>query len=240
MRGTIFNIMRFAVNDGPGIRTTVFLKGCPLSCWWCHNPEGLNPGIQVTYRAERCILCGSCIDRCPQHALQLDGTMVKRDDLRCLICGSCADECYLDARQVVGREIDTEELLAEVLKDRKFYDESGGGVTFSGGEPLLQHEFLVEVLEACKAHGLHTAIETSGLATREQLEEVRRWTDLFLFDVKLIDEERHKYFTGWSNVRILENLNHLVSCGASVVARVPLIPGVNDDDTSVNEVGRTL
>ena len=240
MRGTIFNIMRFAVNDGPGIRTTVFLKGCPLSCWWCHNPEGLHPGVEITYRVERCILCGSCIDRCPQRALLLDGAMVKRDDKQCLICGTCADECYLDARQVVGREIDVEELLAEVLKDRVFYDESGGGVTFSGGEPLLQHEFLMAALEACKTHGLHTAIETSGLATRDQLDEVRLRTDLFLFDIKLIDEERHKRFTGRSNARILENLNHLVARGANIVARVPLIPGVNDDDASVNDVGRTL
>jgi pyruvate formate lyase activating enzyme len=240
MRGTIFNIMRFAVNDGPGIRTTVFLKGCPLSCWWCHNPEGLHPGVEITYRVERCILCGSCIDRCPQRALRLDGEMIKRDVQHCLICGTCADECYLDARQVVGREIDVEELLAEVLKDRVFYDESGGGVTFSGGEPLLQHEFLMAALEACKAHGLHTAIETSGLATRDQLDEVRLRTDLFLFDVKLIDEERHKRFTGRSNARILENLNHLVTRGATIVARMPLIPGVNDDDVTVNDVGRTL
>ncbi len=240
VHGTIFNIMRYAVHDGPGIRTTVFLKGCPLSCPWCHNPEGLRGGIEIAYHVERCVLCGECVNHCPQHALTLEETRVSRDTQRCVVCGSCTDQCVMDARESIGREIGVEDLIAEVLKDRIFYDESGGGVTFSGGEPLHQFDFLLPALKACKANGLHTAVETSGLTTPDRLEEVCAYTDLFLFDVKLIDEERHKQLTGWSNVRIMENLRYLASRNASVAVRVPVIPGVNDDDENIRGLARLL
>ncbi len=238
--GTIFNVMRFAVNDGPGIRTTVFLKGCLLSCWWCHNPEGLHRGIEVAYRVDRCILCGECVDACPQRALALEETRVARDEAQCVLCGTCADACYAEAQERVGREISVQDLLQEILKDRVFYDESGGGVTFSGGEPLLQFNFLHAALMACKQQEVHTAVETSGLTSAEHLDQIRAVTDLFLFDVKIVDEERHKRFTGVSNARILENLRFLASAGAAVVVRLPLIPGVNDDDANITALAGLL
>jgi pyruvate formate lyase activating enzyme len=232
--------MRFAVNDGPGIRTTVFLKGCLLSCWWCHNPEGLHRGIEMAYRVERCTLCGECIDACPQRALGLEETRVVRDEDQCVVCASCATECYGGAHEQVGREISVEELLAELLKDRVFYDESGGGVTFSGGEPLFQYDFLLAALKACKGAGLHTVLETSGLAATDHLEQVRAYTDLFLYDVKVVDDERHKRLTGVSNHRIMENLRHLASAGTALTVRVPLIPGVNDDDGNLDGLAALL
>jgi pyruvate formate lyase activating enzyme len=240
VRGIIFDIMRFAVNDGPGIRTTVFLKGCLLSCWWCHNPEGLHRGIEMAYRVERCTLCGECIDACPQRALGLEETRVVRDEDQCVVCASCATECYGGAHEQVGREISVEELLAELLKDRVFYDESGGGVTFSGGEPLFQYDFLLAALKACKGAGLHTVLETSGLAATDHLEQVRAYTDLFLYDVKVVDDERHKRLTGVSNHRIMENLRHLASAGTALTVRVPLIPGVNDDDGNLDGLAALL
>jgi len=238
--GTIFDVMRFAVNDGPGIRTTVFLKGCLLSCWWCHNPEGLHRGIEVAYRVDRCILCGECVDACPHRALALEETRVVRDEAQCVLCGSCADACYTEAQERIGRDISVRDLLQEILKDRVFYDESGGGVTFSGGEPLLQFDFLLAALLACKEQEVHTAVETSGLTSTEHLDRIRAATDLFLFDVKLVDEERHKRFTGVSNTRILENLRFLASAGAAVVVRLPLIPGVNDDDVNIDALAELL
>lgn len=232
--------MRYAVNDGPGIRTTVFLKGCLLSCWWCHNPEGLHRGIEMAYRVERCTLCGECIDACPQRALALEETKVVRDEDQCVVCATCATECYGGAREQIGREITVEELLTELLKDRVFYDESGGGVTFSGGEPLLQYDFLLAALKASKEAGLHTVLETSGLAATDHLDQVCAYTDLFLYDVKMVDEERHKRFTGVSNHRILENLRHLASTDNAVTVRVPLIPGVNDDDGNIDALAALL
>jgi len=238
--GTIFNIMRFAVNDGPGIRTTVFLKGCLLSCWWCHNPEGLHQGIEVAYKADRCILCGACVDACPQRALTQEETRIVRDVPQCTVCATCVEVCYAEAQEHVGRTITVRELVAELLKDRVFYDESGGGVTFSGGEPMLQFDFLLAALMACKAHALHTVVETSGLAATDNLDRVRAYTDLFLYDLKLVGDERHKRFTGVSNGRILENLRFLAAAGTSVVVRVPLIPGVNDDDGNIDALAALL
>jgi pyruvate formate lyase activating enzyme len=235
--GTIFNIMRYAINDGPGIRTTVFLKGCPLECWWCHNPEGMTRQPEVAYRVGRCILCGDCIEACPHGALHLAETRVDRAPDLCAVCGTCADHCLTGARETVGREISVDDLLMEILKDRVFYDESGGGVTFSGGEPLLQAEFLAAMLKVCREHGLHTTIETSGYTSPANLELVMDHTELFLYDVKLINNDLHQHHTGVSNRIILQNLTALAARRKAVIVRVPVIAGVNDDAASIGAIG---
>ena len=236
MTGTIFNIMRFAVNDGPGIRTTVFLKGCPLACAWCHNPEGLQGGHEVAYRQERCARCGACVDACPEHALRATGEGIERSAELCVACGTCAGACVSGAREEMGRDITVDALLEELVKDRVFYDASGGGVTFSGGEPLMQFDFLVAALSACRAAGVRTAVETTGFAPAGKVLALVPLTDLFLYDVKFADEERHRKFTGVSNVRILENLRLLSEAGAPVIVRLPLVPGVNEDDENIRAI----
>ena len=237
MVGSVFDIMRYAVNDGPGIRTTVFLKGCPLECWWCHNPEGMAGDSEVAYRTERCLLCGDCVEACPQGALQrTDGRVERASDL-CVVCGTCADHCMTGARETVGRAMSVDELMGEILKDRVFYDESGGGVTFSGGEPLMQAQFLAAVLRKCRARGVHTTVETSGYTSPSNLELVMDHTDLFLYDVKMIDDELHQRHTGVSNRTILQNLAALAARRKPVIVRVPVIAGVNDNEESISAIG---
>jgi pyruvate formate lyase activating enzyme len=233
----VFDIRRFSVHDGPGIRTTVFLKGCPLRCSWCHNPEGLSAAPEVIWRAERCIRCGACITACPESALGWEGDTPALDAARCSRCGDCAEACYADAREVLGRTMTAAAVLAVAERDRVFYEESGGGVTFSGGEPLAQPEFLGELLAGCRARGLHTVLDTCGEAPWDAVDRVRRHVDLFLYDLKLVDDARHRRATGASNARILENLAALAGHGHAVVLRLPLVPGVTDDDHNVGAVG---
>lgn len=231
--GIVFNIMRYCVHDGPGIRTTVFLKGCPLRCSWCHNPEGQAPEIELTFRDDRCIRCGDCFAACPNGAVGFENEKYFVFREQCQRCGSCVDACAAGAREMVGSMMTAEEVLREILKDRSFFDESGGGVTFSGGEPLMNPEFLLALLEHCRQHGVHTAIETTGYAPWEVLEQVAEKTDLFLYDLKLMEPEAHFSFTGVSNELILQNLM-LLSCGGNeVIVRVPVIPAVNDHDVNI-------
>ncbi|MFH0992468.1 MAG: glycyl-radical enzyme activating protein [bacterium] len=240
MKGMIFNIMRYSVSDGPGVRTTVFLKGCPLKCQWCHNPESISPKMEIMLRPDRCIRCGDCVERCDHEAIvELEHGFIT-DRNKCIQCGKCVDACAADARVVVGREISTEELFQEIVKDRVFFDRSGGGVTFSGGEPLLQYEFLLSILELCKRHDLHTAIDTTGLTSPEILDSVSRYTDLFLYDFKIQDEAKHKEFTGVSNTLIKENLERLIEWQKEVIIRIPLIPGINDNAQHLHDAGRYL
>ncbi len=235
--GLIFDIKKFSIHDGPGIRTTVFFKGCPLNCWWCHNPESQSPRMEMLLRDNRCIQCGACIEACPHDAiLWLDGEPVT-DRALCAQCGTCQAACYADARERVGREMTVEQVMAEIKADVAFYDQSGGGVTFSGGEPLLQRDFLLDVLRACQDQDIHTALDTSGCAAWATLDEVRPCVDLFLYDLKVVDDEKHREFTGVSNRSILANLHALSERGHNIIIRVPVIPGINDDDETVRQIG---
>jgi pyruvate formate lyase activating enzyme len=230
-RGLITNMQRYSVHDGPGIRTTVFLKGCPLSCAWCHNPETISPRPELMVTAGCCIRCGQCLDVCPNHApVGLDFPEVKATVARadCLVCGACVEVCPADGRRVVGRSLSVPELLVEVLRDRVFFEESGGGVTFSGGEPMSQFDFLVAGVGACRQKGLHVAVDTSGFALRERFEELAPLVDLFLYDLKVLDDDRHQHFCGVSNRLILENLRWLSANHGNLWLRIPLVGGVND------------
>ncbi len=224
----IINITRYCTDDGPGIRTTVFLKGCPLSCAWCHNPESQKPGQEVLYTADKCVACGRCGAVCPQncHGV-IDGRHTFSRDL-CLSCGKCAAVCPTQALNMSGCSKGVEEVFEEVARDRVFYDASGGGVTVSGGEPLLQAEFTAALLNLCRQAGIHTAVETSGFGSASALQAVAEQSDLVLFDLKETDGQRHLSYTGVPLDPILANLRLLDSMGVKTVLRLPIIPGWND------------
>lgn len=235
--GHHFNIQRYAIHDGPGIRTTVFLKGCPLSCSWCHNAEGRAVDRELYLLPERCIQCGACLEVCPQPPPVGTDEDAAADRNRCVRCGQCVDVCPTGARQLAGWSVTVDELLDLLERDRPFYEESDGGVTFSGGEPLMQPEFLLACLAACRERGLHTAVDTSGYAPRDLMMEVATRTDLFLYDLKLLDDARHREYTGVPLAPILANLRDLVRAGAPIWLRVPLIPKVNDDLANLKAIG---
>lgn len=234
--GTIFNIQRFCINDGPGIRTTVFFKGCMLDCAWCHNPESKKSRPQLMLHAEKCIGCKECASVCPRglHSFADGAHTIDRES--CSACGSCADVC-VGALELCGYERAVDEVMAEVIKDEAFYKNSGGGMTLSGGEPFMQHEFALELLKAAKERGLHTCIETCGYVDTKILEKFIPYVDIFLWDIKETDDERHKQYTGVSNAKILGNLALLNEKGASVVLRCPLIPGYNLRDEHLYAIG---
>jgi pyruvate formate lyase activating enzyme len=244
-KGTLFDIKQFSIHDGPGIRTTVFLKGCPLRCWWCHNPEGQAMEPELILRPERCIGCGACLETCEQDAISQDEGRIVTDRERCTACGACVQVCYAEARSLVGRQVSVAEVMDAIERDTAFYDQSGGGVTISGGEPLAQPNFLRELLRACKNRRLHTTLDTCGCAPWEVVDSVRQYVDLFLYDLKLMDDERHRAFTGVSNRPILENLRRLAGEGhrplrqgsAQVILRLPIIPGINDDEENLRAMG---
>ncbi len=236
--GRVFDIKRFAVHDGPGIRTTAFFKGCPLSCPWCHNPEGQQFAPEIFLRPSRCIGCGACIHICPQSALSLPNGRVALDRERCDACGECTDACPSGALEAVGREVTTTELVAELARDRAFFAESNGGVTFSGGEPLGQPEFLLDLLHACRNHGIHTTVDTSGYALPDVIAAVAELADLFLYDLKLIEPTVHRRYTGVTNGPILANLRLLAAARARVIVRVPVIPGITDAEDNLDGIAR--
>jgi len=235
MTGRIFDIKRYSIHDGPGIRTTVFLKGCPLRCLWCHNPEGIDLAPELMHWPSRCSRCYACLAACPPGAISkaADGAIVV-DKKKCDLCGKCAEACLYDAMQVVGREMAVGDLVAEIERDRIFYEQSGGGATFSGGDPLAQPVFLEELLGVLRSRGIRTAIDTCGFTPAPLLEKIAAKADLVLYDLKVMDEAKHRELTGVSNGPILENLKRLAGNGTEVWVRIPLMAGVNDDDKNIN------
>jgi len=221
---TIFDIERNAFTDGPGIRTTVFFKGCNLRCAWCHNPESQSPHPQMLFDQQQCKGCGKCATVCPSGLEN------------CTLCGKCALYCPEDARRICGREVTPAEVLAELLKDKAYYDRSGGGATFSGGECMLQIDFLTEILRLCKENGIHTAVDTAGHVPYERFEQILPYTDLFLYDLKLLDSDRHRQYTGVGSELILSNLQKLFQSGTPVWIRIPVIPGVNDGVEDMQQI----
>lgn len=238
--GTVINIQKYSVHDGPGIRTTVFFKGCPLRCWWCHNPESQNLKHEIMFFYERCTSCGVCAKRCPQNAIELKDNYPIVDENKCTLCGKCANFCPNNAREYVGQDMRVQELMNEIIKDEVFYDESNGGVTFSGGEPLLHVEFLSEVLERCKNRGIHTAVDTSGYVSWDKFEKIADKVDLFLFDLKLMNNEKHIKYMNAENVLILDNLKKLSDREVNIFIRMPIIAGINDDDEHIDEAIKFL
>jgi pyruvate formate lyase activating enzyme len=231
--------MRYTTHDGPGIRTTVFFKGCPLACWWCHNPESQAPRPSPLYFAERCRHCGDCVAACPEHAIEeADGALRTRET--CRRCGACADACQAEARQLAGRTVSLEGLLAEIERDLIFFEESGGGVTLSGGEPMAQPRFVRALLVACRERGIHTAIETCGYAHAGVFSAIAPLAGLLLFDLKLVDSGRHKQYTGVENRLILANLARAASSGVTVKVRIPVVPGVNDRAADIAQFAACL
>ena len=233
--GLIFDVKRYAINDGPGIRATVFLKGCPLQCKWCHNPESMSANVQKMYSKSKCIGCLSCVDVCPEDACTITVDGIVTDKSLCTLCGKCAEICPTKATEMSGRIATVDEVVKIIDKERIFFDQSGGGVTFSGGEPLMQSEFLIALLAECGERGIHRTVDTTGFAPTERFLEVAKHTDHFLYDVKMMDSERHKRWTSIGNEKILHNLTVLSEIGASINIRLPLIKNVNDDRENIEQ-----
>ena len=237
-RGCVFDIKKYALHDGPGIRTTVFFKGCPLRCLWCHNPESWKSGPEPSLREGRCVRCGRCVDICDRKAITLGETGCITDIARCTVCGRCVDTCLSNAREIVGRWMNVDEVLSDIEKDVVFYDQSGGGATFSGGEPLAQPAFLMQLLRACRGMGVHTAVDTTCYAGANIVERVAQQADIFLCDIKHMDSSKHEQYTGVGNELILRNIRYLADADRSLVVRLPVVPGFNTDGANIEATAR--
>lgn len=241
--GIIFNIQDYAVDDGPGIRKLIFLKGCQLRCAWCSNPESQKFNPEVEFFPQKCVRCGSCLEVCPQAAINIDLSVrdgFKIDHRRCNDCGQCALHCPSGALRKIGRVITLDELMSEIEKDRSYYRKSGGGVTLSGGEPLAQPRFALQILKLGYERNIHTTIETAGYVTWTDLKAVLPYTDLIIYDVKHLEENAHRRMTGKSNRTIIQNLNRLSRTGKEILVRVPLIPGFNTDSKTLTAIAKLL
>jgi pyruvate formate lyase activating enzyme len=229
IKGVVFNLQHYSIHDGPGIRTTVFLKGCPLKCLWCQNPESQDPNPLLFFTAEKCTGCGTCAEACPNGAIRLIDGKSKTDRERCTWCGKCVSVCPNEARSIIGREMTAEEVFEDLKTDDIFYRNSGGGVTLSGGDPVFQPDFSIAILKLCRSNGIHTALETCGFLEWGRLKDILKQTDLVLYDIKHMDSTRHKAYTGVANELILENAEKIHrDLKLPVFPRVPLIPGYND------------
>jgi len=230
----LFDIKRYSINDGPGIRVTVFFKGCPLSCIWCHNPESQSFKTEKLYNKNKCIGCSSCVDICPEKALALTAEGIQTDFTKCTLCGKCAEVCPTNAMEMSGRNYLEEEVMAAILKEIPIMDSSAGGVTFSGGEPLAYPKELKKLLVKCGAEGIHRAVDTSGYAKKSVIEDILPHTDLFLYDLKHLDADMHRKWVGADNEQILENLRFIAESEKAYHIRIPLIEGVNATDENIS------
>ena len=236
MNTVIFDIQRFCLHDGPGIRTTVFFKGCPLKCSWCHNPESQNVNREIAYFSHKCTLCKKCVEICKCHTIK-DGVHTF-DKSNCTLCGKCAEACFSHALEIIGKTVDTDEILQEALKDITFYNKSSGGITLSGGEPLAQPSASEELLKKAKQKGLNTCVETCGFAGEDVILKIAKYTDIFLYDFKLTNPEEHLKYCGASNEIIISNLKLLNEIGKKIILRCPIIPTINDNDEHFNGIAR--
>ena len=240
VRGIVFHIQRASTSDGPGVRTTVFLKGCSNTCAWCHNPESIRRTPQLQVYLDRCIGCGRCVTVCPHDAQHLDETGRRYDRDQCIGCGLCAAECFAGGLEISGREMAVDEVVAEVVKDEPYYRHSGGGVTFSGGDPVLQTEFLRQLLIACRERGLHTAVDTAGHYPWARLESLLPHVDLVMYDLKAMDPDVHRRVIGNDGRVIRDNLRRLGASGVPFLVRTPVVGGVNDSETEIEAAARFL
>lgn len=237
-KGNVFNIQKFSIHDGPGIRTTVFFKGCPLACKWCHNPESLSREKQILINHDKCIRCGTCIKICPTNALYMGDNKLKINEDLCTYCEDCEGACIQEAIEIVGKDMTDDEVITEVEKDKVFYEVTGGGVTFSGGEPFYQPQFLEALVKKAKKRSFHVAVDTSGMTLWENIESVLDYVDLYLYDLKMMDSEKHKKYIGSSNKIILENLKRLDKeldkREGSINLRLIVLKGINDSEEDID------
>ena len=238
VKGIVFNILRYTIDDGPGIRSTVFLKGCPLRCPWCANPESQKKQKEILHRKVSCLRCGRCQAKCPNHAITVGEDGAKIDRSLCVACETCVMFCPNKALQTMGKETTVAEAYRTVMKDREYYESTGGGVTVSGGEPLMQPEYVAALCEKLQSDGIHTCIETTGFADRKSIDMVLPHLDLFYYDLKHMDSGEHERVTGVPNERILENFKYIAASGKEMVVRIPYIPGFNDSDENMEATAR--
>jgi len=235
-KAIIFDIQRGALHDGPGIRTTIFLKGCPLNCLWCHNPEALDTKRQLFFNSDRCIQCGCCVEECENNVHILDKNKHSINYEECMFCGKCVGRCNANAIKIVGKEMSIKEVMVEIMSDFDYYANSGGGMTLSGGEPLSQFAFSMELLKQCREMGVNTCVETSGFISNEKFKQILSYIDVLLVDYKVTGESDHKEYTGVPNDTILKNLDFAYKEGKAIILRCPVIPGINDTEKHFNAI----
>ena len=236
----IFDIKRYAINDGPGIRVVIFFKGCNLHCAWCHNPESISSKVEKMFAPAKCIKCGSCVEACPEHAITMTPDGIVTDPNLCKSCGKCADVCPTKAIEMSGKVMTVSEIMDIIERERIFFDQSGGGVTFSGGEPLVHSKMLIELLDECRKRKIHTAVDTAGNVSTEIILEVAKRTDLFLYDLKMMDSDLHKKWISSGNEIILQNLKAISETGAHIIIRIPLIGEVNDSNKNIDQTAKFI